>query len=257
MNSKEFWGLIEVALEKSGGDEERQASLLVAALVALGASAIITFGTFYKRFAELVVERADIEGTDLINVIKGEHYLVAFAHWLVGQGESEFYRGLAANDAHDYEQVRDIGYAGTPLEYVVPTAYYECTGHDHPDWLGFSEYLAADSGTAEATRAHFDEPDLHDWGAPLHDLSKTIMSLGYDLDGDVMRLMIAISDLYYRMPTWKRSTRAGTLLVEAGNLIDKVNTLLYEGFGGESLSRALTFLVPNEPLRAPEGSNAT
>ena len=85
MNSKEFWGLIEVALEQSGGDEDRQASLLVAALVALGASAIIAFGTFCKRYVGLVVERADIEGTDLINDIEGEHYLIAFAHWLVGQ----------------------------------------------------------------------------------------------------------------------------------------------------------------------------
>lgn len=207
MDIKEFWRRVEATRKQSGGDEERHASLLVAALVALGANAVIAFGTICKRHVALVTERADHESTHIGDDIKGEHRPAAFAYWLVGRGESEFFQRLAANDASDAERVYDaVGYEGTPLEYVVPTGYYECTGHDHPEWVGFSEYLAAGSGRAATARVSFHETNL-DWGTPLHDLRERVPSVCDDLLDDARFLLHNIAELYYRLPEWKRQTK--------------------------------------------------
>ena len=252
MNMKEFWRLIEVAHEQSDGDDERQASLLVSALVALGASAIIAFGTFYKRFVDMVTERVNVCSTDLCYSVRGELYLTTFGYWLVGQGESEYYRGLAANDAHDVEQVSDVGILGTPLEHVVPTAYYECTGQDHPDWLGFSEYLAAGSGTVEAGAYVSDCLDVTFQEMTLHDARESVLSECDKLDGGVFFLRCIMEGLYHHLPTWKQTTQSGILLANAYHLTCEFEKLV-ESKAPYNISNALKMLVPDEPLRAPEG----
>jgi hypothetical protein len=257
MDSKEFWRMIEAAREQADEDEEKQAALLVAALVALGESAIIAFGTCFKKYVDLAIDRGDITNTELVYEIRCEQWASAFSHWLVGQGESEYYRGLAANDAHDPDIVYSFGFWGTPLEYVFPTAYYECTGHDHPDWLGFSEFfLNTTNSTANDGGAvvpvSFEELEENDWGEPLLVVRDKLSAQIIKLSGDAFLLLEMIRNVYYQLPTWRQTTNSGILLVKAGNLMHDVKAFLDEN--EDDLRNALTMLVPGETLCDHEGA---
>jgi hypothetical protein len=149
MERARFWSMIEAAKQASGGDDRRQAALLVARLGELPLLEIIEF----QRTLEAVHAesfRADLwDAATVINQWESndkffcsEDTFFAFRGWLVAQGRQVYDAAIADPDSlADYPELGDdLPWSEAPWG-VAMDAYTERTGEEMPELAGWPGQL--------------------------------------------------------------------------------------------------------------------
>lgn len=130
MDLEQFWQLQEQTKVESDNNGERQAELLVAALVALGRRDIVDYRNLHRELHDAAYLGDLWTAASTIDCGCGNDGFMDFRSWLIGQGKQIYERALANPDSladavplGAYTQVE-------PLLYVAYKAYRLLTGND-------------------------------------------------------------------------------------------------------------------------------
>lgn len=142
MDTEEFWKLMDLSKEKSGGDPNAQLDMIRARLIKYTPEQIFTFACIQRDLVSnlmckpVEVAYFAIEGRPLrdnTTLYAGDDGYWGFLYWLVAQGEQVYAETL--NDPDYLSGVVDKG-AMMNMELAATVAdevYFEKTGNEMPD----------------------------------------------------------------------------------------------------------------------------
>ena len=132
MHVETFWNLIDAARDASGGDNSRQADLLVNALVPLSLDEIFAFEAIWDDLMDFSYDAALWDAAYIIGCGCGDSGFKDFRAWLIAQGKEVYEKALADPESLvDLIEVDEQAQEGALL-YVVMTAYEQKMGEEIP-----------------------------------------------------------------------------------------------------------------------------
>jgi Protein of unknown function (DUF4240) len=136
MDQDEFWSMIEIARQASGGDVEQQAAALKSQLRRLPLDEVIGFQQFLE---ELQAESFSVElwgaAEAIVDKVSEDHFF-GFRGWLIGQGQGTYQAAIADPDSlADLPELRageGMLAWGEAMWFVAAEVHQERTGGELP-----------------------------------------------------------------------------------------------------------------------------
>jgi hypothetical protein len=131
MDIRDFWELIEQTKLESGGDDVKQADLIVSALVQMPIDEIYAYDHLHFGLMSRAYRAELWDAAHLINCLCGDDSFMDFRAWLIGQGETIYEAAL--DNPESLVSLIDVGQQtlSEPLLYVIQHAYEQHTGLDY------------------------------------------------------------------------------------------------------------------------------
>ena len=130
MDKTTFWELIKNAKQSSGGNPDKQAEILVAALAELSEPEILAYQTILDEFKDKAYIAELWEIAYILDGGCGDDGFMDFRAWLIGQGKDIFEKAL--ENPESLVDVVEVGQdtKSEALLYVAIEAYEINTGKD-------------------------------------------------------------------------------------------------------------------------------